>query len=237
MKSRLLPSLYAERCHIESTNYVNALSAQQALQNLFPDHCTCFFGDSLTRSLQVDAIDTAAVNLGIPGDTSFGVLYRCGQYAAINDGRCDIAVVTIGVNDLGRFDDTRIAGNIQKIAEQLSLRCDVVLINGILPIRISESLNRSIQMNRRIEEINRSVQFMLFEMPKVTYTNHGALLIDDNRCLAAEYTIDGLHLSPIGCRIWSAAIKADIDDVRSTRPRNPETASGDMKQVMELPLE
>jgi lysophospholipase L1-like esterase len=212
IKARFLPSAYGEQYHIGTVGYLNAFSAQIAMQDLVEEGCICFLGDSLTRSLRVEDIAPHAVNLGIPGDTSFGVLHRCNQYPFINDGRCHTAFVAIGTNDLSRFENDRIVRNIQGIAKELSARCHSVIIHGILPVRDAQHIGRSIELNSRIAMINNAIEIAVSGLQNVKFSDPGLLFLDHDDLLDKRYTVDGLHLSDMGCRLWVNAIKSELNN-------------------------
>ena len=78
--------------------YVGSMNSHLALKHLFPVGAPYFLGDSITRRLDVATIASNAVNLGISGDSTAGLLNRIDLYEL--GARASSVVIAIGVNDI-----------------------------------------------------------------------------------------------------------------------------------------
>ena len=78
--------------------YVCSKATHMALKHLFPSGVPYFLGDSITRRLDVATIASNAVNLGISGDNTAGLLNRIDLYEL--SVRASSVVIAIGVNDI-----------------------------------------------------------------------------------------------------------------------------------------
>lgn len=159
-----------------------------------------FVGDSLTNEGRwAEAWPELTVrNLGVPGDTTWGLLARQGQ---VIDARPDRIFVMIGTNDLvawGKSPESIVA-NIDTLLNGWAIKLPEtkVFLQGVLP-RQPEFELQIVELNTRLEALARQ---------------HGALYVDtyspflvDGR-LDPTLTVDDLHLTGQGYTRWRAIIQ------------------------------
>lgn len=158
-------------------------------------------GDSITRLGNWPALlgrgDIA--NLGIPGDTSYGVLYRAGDANIPPDA---VVFILIGVNDVTQsipVADT--LTNIERIVRALPGR-RVYLQSTLFTER--PAWNREIQM--------------MVEGQRRLCARLGCTFVDLNGALAPEgalrarYSADGIHLNAAGYAEWAEIIRRHMPE-------------------------
>ena len=79
-----------------------------------PDGAVIFLGDSLTQGLATAAVTPLAVNYGIGGQTSAGLLAALPDYGAIPRAR--LVVLTIGTNDIVLHQTAGIEGRLRSLS-------------------------------------------------------------------------------------------------------------------------
>ena len=84
-------------------HYRQMLGFHRHIDACVPKGAVLFIGDSFIQSMCVAAITEKAVNFGIGGDTTEGVLKRLPRYTSIKRARA--IVLAIGYNDLHELDN------------------------------------------------------------------------------------------------------------------------------------
>lgn len=180
-----------------------------------PQGAVIFIGDSQIQSLDVDAIARGAVNYGIGGDTTAGVLRRLPLYASLGQARA--VVLEVGTNDLAVAAPRDIVANYQRILLSIP-RQTAITMNAVLPVSAGKSIGsgKPVSRNQAIGEINRGLAAICADRPGCAFLDPGPALADRAGDLAAEYDLgDGLHLSRAGYRVWSDMLRAALaKDVR-----------------------
>lgn len=169
-----------------------------------------FIGDSFVQGLAVSAVATPAVNFGIGGDTTLGMLRRIPEYPSLRSARA--VVLAGGYNDLWRHDDDYIVANYRRILAALPKGVPVVL-TALFPVneRIEPALAGK---NRRIAGLNRRLAALCGGWPGCHFLDIGDRLRDGDGQLAAPYQAgDGLHLVGEGNAIWIRALRAVLTRV------------------------
>jgi lysophospholipase L1-like esterase len=174
-----------------------------------PKGAVIFIGDSITEGLCVAAVADRAVNYGIAGDTTTGVLARIPQYKSLQ--RAKAIVLAIGVNDLwrGQRTDEQILSNLRLILMQLPNKTPIVF-SAILPI--NEQLEKDrYGGNKHITEINVQTVKLCAQFKNCHYFSSYDKLLGPDGQLAADYHVgDGLHISTQGYEIWIADMRKAI---------------------------
>lgn len=158
-----------------------------------------FAGDSLIRRFALEEYfpSTAVLNRGIYLDTVPGLLAR--WHATVLSAKPRQIVVMIGHNDLSVHEDEVILRGVRRLFSERSGIPFVFM--GILPV----GENRS-ELNPRIRDLNRRIKDMAHEFG-VRWLSLGPLLSNENGCLAAEYSCDGVHLNGAGYSVWADALR------------------------------
>jgi lysophospholipase L1-like esterase len=164
-----------------------------------------FIGDSITEQFMVSEFYPKhyVINRGISGDTTYGVLYRLEESAfALRPKKI---FLLIGTNDIGNEKDPEyIIGNTRLIIQRLKKRLPrtKIYIQSIYPVYkdTNNRIKKKIVGNRdndKIKAINKQL-YRLAKKYKCTYIDMNKKLRDRHGQLKYEYTIEGLHLSPLG---------------------------------------
>jgi lysophospholipase L1-like esterase len=178
--------------------YSTAFNAHLNLEKFIPKGSVFFIGDSLINNLSVDKIHPKAVNFGVSGDTSVGILRRTIQYKSVQDAQA--VVIEAGVNDLGfgrRF-DRAIVNNYKKMMESLPANVPVFLI-GVFPV--DETVSREwAGYNARIESINAQITGVCKLFANCRRIDIALELSDEKGNLRKEYhePTDGIHYNKSG---------------------------------------
>jgi lysophospholipase L1-like esterase len=168
-----------------------------------------FLGNSITEGGKWKKLsgDSTAVNRGIGGDITFGVLRRLKE---IIDAKPSKVFLLIGVNDIGKdIPDAVIADNIRKIVERFNRESPStsVFVQTILPVNPSvKNFPQHYDKNEHIKNTNTLIKRSVKSLrSKLIDTN--ALFSDKRGFLKAELTPDGLHLNSDGYNLWAQHLK------------------------------
>ena len=155
-------------------------------------------GDSHVQGLAVNHISANAVNLGIAGDTIFGVLHRASMYQSIKQARG--VVIEAGVNDIKYFTDETILENFSSFF-QLVPSTIPVYINSIIPV---QNIMGVVDIdNDRIRMLNQKLFRLCESFPHCRFVNITPLLADMSGNLRTDLCLkDGIHLNQRGNRVW-----------------------------------
>jgi len=165
-------------------------------------------GDSITQGFPVEKLfpDLKVTNRGIGGDIIAGVRGRLG--VSVYDLRPKQLFLLIGVNDINlaketipqlaaRYDD--LIGEIQKYAPETELA-----VQSVLPLR-----DRFAKNNEKVLELNGEIK-KLAAKHRVAYLDVHALLADEKGELKAEYSADGIHLTPVAYEAWANFLRPKL---------------------------
>lgn len=187
-------------------HYRTMLAFHKRVEENIPEDYVLFIGDSITQGLAVSAVYPQSVNFGIGQDTTFGVLSRLPHYSYISKSK--LIVITIGVNDLRRRENSRIVDNFKNIIELIPEEIPV-LFNAILPI--NENASNRPGDNARIGEINAMLKEICLSNPRLFFVDTPKPLLDSKGNLSGSYHIgDGVHLNGLGNDIWIIKLKAEV---------------------------
>ncbi len=183
-----------------SLHYQTMLRVHHRAEQRIQNDAIIFIGDSITQDMDVSRISSNAVNFGIGGDTTYGVLQRIPEYKSLKFAEC--IVLAIGINDFERRDNAEIAENHKLILKTLPENKSVV-ISAILPVE---------QYNNRIAEINLVLEKMASQSQNIIFLDAGKQMTDNSGNLRRELHVgDGIHLSNAGYDIWVEELKKCIN--------------------------
>jgi len=193
-------------------DYYNGMVEAQKVQN--PANCVVFIGDSITKGLDVSAVANGqALNFGIGGDNTIGLLWRLTQYNTLKLSKA--IVLSIGVNDLRVLNEEEIISNYKKILELLPPDVPVI-VSCILPVIEHNPSMISVHYkieNARIKNINKRLSEICKSYSHITSIDSFNLMCDETDNLRKEYTTDGVHLSQKGYKEWSEFLKVNLSQV------------------------
>lgn len=180
--------------------YKNMVRHHTRTEGNIPDGAVVFIGDSMTQGLNCTSICSYAVNFGIGGDTTVGVLKRIPKYKSLK--RASACVLAIGVNDLLRRDNDEIRRNFDAILKAVPPHLPIV-VSGVLPVdeRVDNAWSG---FNQRIRDLNGGIKSLCdAQASRCRFVDSGPRLVDTSGNLAEEYhEEDGVHLTANGYRIW-----------------------------------
>jgi len=182
----------------EITNHYRSMQAfYSRLDKNLHRGTTLFIGDSHIQGLAVSSVTQYAVNFGIGGDTTAGVIQRLPKYTSLH--LASSIVLSIGFNDLQRRSNQAIVDNIRTIldfipADTNTVLCAIHLVDG------NALGNHS--LNPRIKQINTMLKKISQEYPNVAFLNISNFLSSNGELAAKYHEGDGIHLNREGYEIW-----------------------------------
>ena len=144
-----------------------------------------------------------AVNYGIGGDRVQHVLWRV-KYGLLPIS-AQIVIIHVGTNNISRKNDNPddIAEALVFLAESIKQRLPnaVVFLTGILPRGEKELLPKIVDVNKTLERLTSTAQFVHYDKPELDWLHPNGTLI------TKYYLHDHLHLSEEGYQKFSKYIK------------------------------
>ncbi len=171
-------------------------------------------GDSLTERAQWHEITGChfVANRGIGADDSAGVLRRLGDVVKLKPSA---VFLNIGVNDVASNVPTeKIVDNVRQIVERLTAERAHIFLTLVLPV--TQSYSRKI--NPKIDELNAGYKKLAERQNNVSILDFRRETQADDGALIEELSIDGIHLSPAGYRVWRDAIKDQVAQYCPPKP-------------------
>ena len=141
-------------------------------------------------------------NRGISGDVTEGVLARLGE---IYYFKPTSVFILIGINDI--FRDKKIESTVANIIEITRVIHKYSPDTKIYVQTILPTSNPSIVA--KIKEIN-NILFMKQQSENYLIIDLHALFANENDIIKKEYTVDGVHLTEEGYRVWVNTVKKSI---------------------------
>ncbi len=169
-----------------------------------PERSVQFIGDSFIQGLCVSAVASPAVNFGIGGDTTLGILQRIPQYPSLQTASS--IVLAAGFNDMWRHANDEIVDNFQSIVRSLPADVPLVMM-AVFPVdeRVEPAFAGR---NARIAALNVGLEALCKATPRCTFLDINGQLRDESGNLSMQYQDgDGLHLSSVGNAVWISALK------------------------------
>lgn len=172
-----------------------------------PDGSIIFLGDSHTENFDLELLGIPnAVNRGIDGDFSEGLLKRLDEITA---AKPDKIFIEIGTNDIfERVSSQKTKENYEKIIQQIQKQSPQtkIFIQNIFPCNVKGSwLTSTEDLNKRINETNLLLKEMANKKQLPFIDLHSKLAV--NNSLPQSLTTDGVHLNYKGYAIWVETLK------------------------------
>ena len=168
-----------------------------------------FLGNSITEGGDWKKLtkDTTALNRGISGDITFGLLARVDEVTSRKPSK---VFILIGVNDLSKgIPDEVILQNIFMLVKQIQATAPAtkIYVQSILPVNPSfdnfpksyDKLDHILVINMQLQKIAERFGYMyidLFEKFK-----------DPEGLLDKRFSYDGLHLNAQGYLLWGEVLR------------------------------
>lgn len=168
-----------------------------------------FLGNSITDGAEwYELLGNKRIrNRGISADVTEGILLRLDAITKLKPAKI---FIMIGVNDIARNMTTgEITANYRTILERIRTESPKtkVFIESVLPVNPATgmALNHT-NKTAQIMELNEKLKELATEFGH-TYIDLFSVMADSNNHLPRKYSIDGLHLSYEGYRVWTEAIR------------------------------
>lgn len=186
-----------------------ALKVQQFRSYPHSEKDIVFLGNSITANvewrelLEMDNVK----NRGISGDISYGVLERLDE---VIGGHPAKVFVLIGINDISRnIPDEQIVGNYRKIIAGIRSGSPQTKIyfHTLLPVNNEfTQFKNHYNKDEHIAFVNSQLKAIAQEM-KITLIDLHPHFLDAAGKLDKKYTIDGLHLTAEGYKVWKRLLQ------------------------------
>ncbi len=162
-----------------------------------------WLGDSLVERLPCERFGSSCVNLGIGGDTVFGLVHRAGRHRSL--ARASRVYVLAGHNDLGRTCDAAYIAALYARALAAIPRGPRLVCLGVLPVDERATNQRT---NAAIVELNAHLRGSCAGVPRARWVDLGDALRDASRNLDARLHVgDGVHLNALGYERLLSALR------------------------------
>lgn len=152
--------------------------------------------------------DANIVNRGIRGDDAVGMLHRIRQ---ITCGQPKKIFVGCGINDVSHhLTNVEVAQRVEKLLRAIRQQSPKSKVYYFSLFPINESFNRWKTLSGRTNDIPLINKMMRDWCAKngVTYIDVFSHMTESgSNVLRKELTVDGLHLTEEGYRVWTAAAK------------------------------
>lgn len=176
-----------------------------------------FVGDSITDGCDLDKYyeGLGAINRGISGDTTGGVLNR--MKISAYDLKPSLIVLLIGTNDYQRIPphkNENILKNYRKILTGFKekLPDTPVIVQSVYPIADVSFHNHYRYGHGNIEDLNEGIK-SLAEEYGYYYADVYSLLVEGEEEMNMEYSEDGLHPNEKGYEVISAYLRPIINGI------------------------
>lgn len=179
--------------------------------NMYPHASTdiVFLGNSITANVEWrELLSNANIkNRGISGDITFGVLERLDE---VINGHPAKVFILIGINDISRnIPDAVIVANHRKIVERIQAGSPKTKIyfHTLLPVNNEFTQFRNhYNKDEHIAFVNTNLKALAAEK-NITLIDLHPHFLDAAGKLDKKYTIDGLHLTAEGYKIWKGLLE------------------------------
>jgi lysophospholipase L1-like esterase len=168
-----------------------------------------FLGNSITEGGRWKKLtgDSSAVNRGIGGDITFGVLRRLNEIISAKPSK---VFLLIGINDIGKdIPGAVIADNIRKIIERFKSESPdtKIYVQSIFPINAEiRNFPQHYDKNEYVKKANEHIRTVAAKS-KVTFIDTHRLFSDERGLLKSTFTNDGLHINADGYLLWVNHLK------------------------------
>lgn len=173
-------------------------------QKITRKHHIVLLGDSMIAylPLRTFGLEDEIENLGIPGDTTIGVMKRLMDLDRIAPTR---VILNIGSNDLVLTDlsPDQIVKNILAIKDQLESKGIPVTVVSTTPVLLNSTLSNMNYIQHRTNQDLKNINQMLSDaLPKSSFVDVFHVLLGEDNQLNEIYTTDGIHLNQKGYTIY-----------------------------------
>ena len=168
-----------------------------------------FLGNSITDGAEWFELlqNKRCRNRGISGDVTEGILLRLDGVTKLKPAAI---FLLIGINDLSRnISVDEITGRYREILQRIQKETPgtKVYVQSVMPVNPATGGNKRLEgKTELIIELNGRLQTLAKEFGLI-YIDLFTPLSDNNNLLPRRYSIDCLHLSYEGYRIWAETIK------------------------------
>lgn len=168
-----------------------------------------FLGNSITANVEWrELLGMPNVkNRGISGDITFGMLERLDE---VINGHPAKVFILIGINDISRnIPDEVIAANHRKIVERIQAGSPKTKIyfHTLLPVNNTfTQFKNHYNKDAHIAFVNQQIKALASEK-KITLIDLHPHFVDADGRLDKKYTIDGLHLTAEGYKVWKQLLQ------------------------------
>lgn len=175
-----------------------------------------FFGDSITFGTDWQQLfpEISAINRGISGDTTLGLLERQGEVIALRPRQ---VFLMIGTNDLC-FNRPleKVVENYDRILTRFQSESPEtqVFVQSILPFNDQMYPSNGLRKNSNIRELNQAIR-RLADKHGYVYLDLTAAFTGPGGSLLPQYTYDGLHLNESAYLVWQKQIDGYVAKVTS----------------------
>jgi lysophospholipase L1-like esterase len=195
----------------DSTFRPNNYALKVELFKSYPDSPKdiIFLGNSITAGTDWMEllVRTDVRNRGISGDITFGVLERLSE---VTEGKPAKVFILIGINDISRnVPDSFIICNYQKIIQRIKKESPKTKIyfHTLMPVNNEfTQFKNHYNKDRHILYVNEELK-KLAAKEKITLIDLYPHFLDVDKKLDKKYTIDGLHLTAEGYKVWAEILK------------------------------
>ena len=185
---------------------------------------TVFVGDSLTEGgrWQEWFPEFEAINLGVGGDTTEGLIERLDEVAAADP---DTVVLLIGTNDVAN----------RRAVEQVVRNIETILVNlrSALPdarILLQSVMPRGREYAEFVKEINRHT-WQFAATVRAHYLDLWPVMAEADGELKPEYTEDRLHLNEAGYEAWLSELRPALERVQDLPPASRPIRLPDLSEL------
>ena len=205
--------LFTKKAKEEQRSYYDNKVATFAVENAnYSKGQIVFIGDSITDLCHLDNyyqdLPKKTYNRGIGGDVTDGV-YRRLQVSLYDIEPSEI-VLMIGINDinLGKSTD-EIITNYKNILDDIKIHLPTAELFAMSILPMNEDLGYFSDIdaqNQKVIAANARIK-PLVEEKEYTYVDLFSSVKNESGRLIKEYSIDGIHLSDAGFKVWANMVK------------------------------
>jgi lysophospholipase L1-like esterase len=177
---------------------------RKRFQKITEKNKIALLGDSMIAymPLKVFGIQDIVLNLGIPGDTTIGVLKRLEDLYPLSPSR---VILNIGSNDIVLTDlpPSKTVDHILEIKDTLESKGIHVTVVSMTPVLRNHPLSNMDYIQHRTNADLIKINQKLIEMlPHDSYIDVFTDLLNESGALDVSYTTDGIHLNSKGYSIY-----------------------------------
>ena len=182
----------------------------EAVEDTYFDDAV-FLGDSRTDGFRLYSGLNAGTYLYATGATVESVFSkavdtpqgRMPLLDALAKTDCGKIYVMLGINELGWVGTDTFRNQAAKMFQRIQADHPdaVVVIQSLLPVSAKQDAKGSYVNNQRIGVYNQILRELAEEL-ELPYLDVAEAVTDEDGCLRADWTFDGVHLNKAGCQAW-----------------------------------